>query len=87
MKGPRMSWIIKNKQTGEVMLEIFSQKLLARLNTEKYEAVPVMEYLCGVSQKLKEAALPGSEPWLQGQLNLKIKARLAAAEKSEAENG
>lgn len=30
-------------------------------------------------------ALDGS-PWLQGQLNLKIKARLAAAEKSEAEN-
>ena len=31
-------------------------------------------------------ALDGSL-WLQGQLNLKIKARLAAAEKSEAENG
>ena len=28
----------------------------------------------------------GGSPWLQGQLNLKIKARLAAAEKSEAEN-
>ena len=44
-----MSWIIKNKQTGEVMLEIFSKKLLARLNTEKYEAVPAMAYLQGLN--------------------------------------
>ena len=28
----------------------------------------------------------GGSPWLQGQLNLKIRARLATAEKSEAEN-
>lgn len=28
----------------------------------------------------------GGSPWLQGQLNLQIKARPAAAEKSEAEN-
>ena len=34
-----------------------------------------------------EFRLLDGSPWLQGQLNLKIKARLAAAEKSEAENG
>ena len=56
-----MSWIIKNKQTGEVMLEIFSQKLLARLNTEKYEAVPAMAYLVGEAKRLKEAAAEKSE--------------------------
>lgn len=40
-----MSWVIRNKETGEVLFETFSQKVVGALNTKKYEAVPIEEYL------------------------------------------
>jgi hypothetical protein len=40
-----MSWIIRNKATGEVLMETFSARLVAALNTAKYEAVPIRDYL------------------------------------------
>jgi len=39
------SWVIRNKATGEVMLETFDKKKVDALNTEKYEAVPVQQHL------------------------------------------
>jgi hypothetical protein len=39
------------------MLEIFSKELLARLNTEKYEAVPILEHLQGLNHE-KDNLLP-----------------------------
>jgi hypothetical protein len=40
-----MSWVIRNKVTGEVLMETFSPRIVAALNTAKYEAVPIREYL------------------------------------------
>ena len=45
------SWVIRNKETREVIMETFSEKTVAALNTEKYEAVPIYEYLCSLNQK------------------------------------
>lgn len=45
------SWIIKNKETGGVITEIWDRRLLDRLNTDKYEAVPVQEHLASLNQK------------------------------------
>lgn len=39
------SWVIRDKVTKQVITEIYSAKRVARLNTEKYEAVPILEYL------------------------------------------
>ena len=39
------SWIIRNKATGEVVMETFDEAKVDALNTEKYEAVPALEYL------------------------------------------
>jgi hypothetical protein len=39
------SWVIRNKETGEVVLETFDKKKVEALNTEKYEAVPVQKHL------------------------------------------
>jgi len=39
------SFIIRNKATKDVLFETFNKALVAKLNTEKYEAVPVLEYL------------------------------------------
>lgn len=47
------SWVIREKATGGVLFETYSAKLVAALNTAKYEAVPILEYLVGVNQGLR----------------------------------
>lgn len=39
------SWVIRNKTTGEVICETFDSRKVAALNTAKYEAVPIRQYL------------------------------------------
>lgn len=39
------SWIIREKATRRVVCEMFSPRLVAALNTDKYEAVPILTYL------------------------------------------
>lgn len=43
--GEGMSWVIKEKATGKVILETFDSSVVKALNTEKYEAVPILKYL------------------------------------------
>ena len=45
------SWIIRNKTTREVISETFSPATVAALNTAKYEAVPIGEYLASINGK------------------------------------
>ena len=45
------SWIIRNKLTKEVVCETFNPAVVAALNTVKYEAVPVLEYLTSINGK------------------------------------
>lgn len=44
------SWVIRNKITKEVVLETFSPAIVAALNTAKYEAVPIGEYLASLNK-------------------------------------
>jgi hypothetical protein len=46
-----VSWVIRNKATGEVLMETFSTKLVAALNTAKYEAIPIREYLASLNRR------------------------------------
>lgn len=39
------SWVIKEKSTGKVLFETFESKIVDALNTDKYLAVPILEYL------------------------------------------
>jgi hypothetical protein len=50
------SWVIRNKRTGEVVMETFNKRLVAAINTEKYEAVPILDYLVQVNASLKAVA-------------------------------
>lgn len=50
------SWIIRNKETKEVVMETFSGDLAAAVNADKYEAVPILQYLQEVNRDLKLAA-------------------------------
>lgn len=44
------SWVIRNKETGEVIAETFNRKVVEALNTAKYEAVPIGEYLASLNR-------------------------------------
>lgn len=39
------SWVIRNKETGEVVRETFQKLVADKVNTEKYEAVPILKHL------------------------------------------
>lgn len=45
------SWVIKERESGTVILETFDKKSVERLNTKKYEAVPIYEYLASLNKK------------------------------------
>jgi hypothetical protein len=47
------SWAIRDKATGEVVMETFDQKKVDALNTEKYEAVPIQQHLAEVNASIK----------------------------------
>ncbi len=45
------SWVIQNKETGEVLFETFDPAKVEALNTEKYVATPIQEYLGSLNNK------------------------------------
>jgi len=45
------SWILRNKQTKEVICETFDRRKVDALNTAKYEAVPILDYLVSINSK------------------------------------
>lgn len=49
------SWVVREKETGAVVLETFDKKKVDSLNTEKYEAVPIQEYLGSINGQPKQA--------------------------------
>ena len=56
MARPPASYMIVRIATGEAIMETFSAAVVAALNTEKYRAVPILEYLVSVAQAAKSAA-------------------------------
>lgn len=44
------SWVIKRKDTGAVVCETFSAAAVEALDTSRFEAVPIMDYLQGVAR-------------------------------------
>lgn len=45
------SWVIVSLATGEAVLETYSEKLAQAINTSKYKAVPVYEWLASINQQ------------------------------------
>lgn len=44
------SWVIREKATGNVILETFDKAKVDALNTVRYEAVPIIEYLASLNK-------------------------------------
>lgn len=45
LSAPPASWVIRDKATGDVVMETSQKSVAEKINTEKYEAVPVLEHL------------------------------------------
>lgn len=48
------SWVIREKGTGRVIMETFDPKKVSALNTQKYEAVPIQEYLGSINGRQRD---------------------------------
>lgn len=46
-----LSWIIKNRNTGEVLMEISQRSKLESVNLDTYEVVPILEHLARLNQE------------------------------------
>lgn len=44
------SWVIRERETGRVICETFNKRIVAALNTARYEAVPILEYLASFNR-------------------------------------
>lgn len=51
-----VSWVIRNKETGQVVMETFNPDKVKALNTGKYEAVPIAKYLGDLNRQIKREA-------------------------------
>jgi hypothetical protein len=47
------SWIIVNRTTGEAVLETWSEKVTAAINTKKYQVMTAYDYLCNLNANIK----------------------------------
>ena len=50
------SWVIREKATKAVVCETFSHSLIANLNTDKYEAVPIQQHLAELNREIRAAS-------------------------------
>lgn len=43
------SWVIREKGSTEAILETFSPTVVEKINTDKYEAIPIGQYLANLN--------------------------------------
>lgn len=48
-----MTWIVVNKTDAKPVAEIFSKRIADKINREKYQVVPVLDYLSDLNRKIK----------------------------------
>lgn len=56
------SWVIREKASGRVLFETYDIAKVNALNADKYEAVPILDYLVSINQKLKAERDDASRP-------------------------
>jgi hypothetical protein len=45
------SWVIVSRETGVGVYEFFNEALIAKVNTDKYHVMPILEYLYHINIK------------------------------------
>jgi hypothetical protein len=46
------SWVIVDRLTGKAVMETYNRSTAEAVNIEKYEVVPVRQYLASLNQKV-----------------------------------
>lgn len=47
------SWVVVEKKTGTAIFETYTKKIAMSINTNKYTAVPILEYLQSINVRGK----------------------------------
>jgi hypothetical protein len=47
------SWVIVKRGTNEAVVEIFDERILSLINHEKYEIIPIHDYLTYINKSFK----------------------------------
>lgn len=47
------SWVIVDKATRKAVFETWNANVAARINADRYEAVPILRYLAGINAAAK----------------------------------
>jgi hypothetical protein len=55
-KNRTASWMVINKTTGELVTELYGKGAVDKLNTAKYEAVPIEKYLSNINEQIAKGA-------------------------------
>lgn len=82
---PIASWVLRNKATGEVIAETYDKKKVDALNTDKYEAVPIGEYLASLNKPTAAAPEPSVERGADNLPQLVIPGAERASDKTMAQ--
>jgi GGDEF domain-containing protein len=61
LKSNPASWVIKERATGMAVMETFDRKKVDALNTGKYEAVPIIDYLAELNKAQGQAVASSAE--------------------------
>lgn len=56
------SWVIRDKATGKPVMETFDPSVVEKVNTAKYEAVPIGQYLGEINGQPKQAPVIDTSP-------------------------
>lgn len=73
------SWVIRNKDTGDVVMETFDKSKVDAINSDKYEAVPSLQHLQELNAKIKAAAAATAKPAIDPALQARVKERINKA--------
>jgi hypothetical protein len=48
------SWVIIENNSRKAIFETFSKEVANNINTKKYSAIPILEYLCELNRQTKQ---------------------------------
>lgn len=51
------SWVVCEKSDGRAVLETFSARIAQSINTERYEAVPILAYLQRLNEGVRNESI------------------------------
>lgn len=53
-----VSWVFVDLETGKGVYETYSASVAAKVNTKRYKAVPILEYLQNLNRRIKAGEGP-----------------------------